>query len=84
MVVLYKDIRCAYNYISCYKFKLFAEYGCRSDQFTCNNQDCIPGVWRCDGHPDCLDKSDETEQCSKFLIAVFYYFNKLLLNTKLN
>lgn len=34
---------------------------CSPDQFTCekNSMQCIPIVWRCDGTPECDDKSDE-------------------------
>lgn len=35
---------------------------CGKDHFTCQtgvNRDCIPASWRCDGQPDCPDKSDE-------------------------
>ena len=33
---------------------------CSSNQFTCvSNGLCIDILWRCDRHPDCLDKSDE-------------------------
>ncbi|GAB6033222.1 Low-density lipoprotein receptor- protein 6 [Chamberlinius hualienensis] len=35
---------------------------CASDYFACkNNNGCIPKVWRCDGTPECLDKSDEKD-----------------------
>lgn len=32
---------------------------CSDDQFTCDNQNCIPSRWKCDGDPDCADSSDE-------------------------
>ena len=28
---------------------------CNIDQFTCNNNRCIPNTWRCDGERDCED-----------------------------
>uniref|UniRef100_A0A8C6S670 Low density lipoprotein receptor-related protein 5 n=1 Tax=Neogobius melanostomus TaxID=47308 RepID=A0A8C6S670_9GOBI len=37
---------------------------CSTEQFTCSTGeiDCIPMAWRCDGYPECDDKSDE-ENC---------------------
>ena len=29
--------------------------------FRCSNDQCIPYWWKCDGSPDCADKSDELE-----------------------
>lgn len=32
---------------------------CAANQFTCNNNVCIPEFWKCDGDNDCGDHSDE-------------------------
>ncbi|CAG2123537.1 unnamed protein product, partial [Medioppia subpectinata] len=43
---------------------------CFGDLFTCDNGNCIPRIYICDGDNDCLDNSDEdvrhqcdTRQC---------------------
>ncbi len=38
--------------------------GCTPFQFECDNDNCIPGIFTCDGVTDCGDNSDE-EICSK-------------------
>lgn len=48
------------------KCKIVTEFPpCNSGQFRCTNAICIPTRWRCDGHADCTDHSDEVN-CSKF------------------
>ncbi|XP_053776746.1 low-density lipoprotein receptor-related protein 8 isoform X10 [Desmodus rotundus] len=37
---------------------------CEENQFRCQNERCIPSVWRCDEDDDCLDNSDE-DDCPK-------------------
>ncbi|XP_052282981.1 cubilin-like isoform X2 [Dreissena polymorpha] len=32
---------------------------CLTGQFSCNNTNCVPGSYRCDGQDDCGDDSDE-------------------------
>nr|6BYV_A Chain A, Very low-density lipoprotein receptor [Homo sapiens] len=37
---------------------------CAESDFVCNNGQCVPSRWKCDGDPDCEDGSDESpEQC---------------------
>lgn len=37
----------------------FADTTCSPTAFTCANKHCVPAGWRCDGHNDCFDDSDE-------------------------
>ena len=36
---------------------------CTNSDFICDNNLCIPRVWRCDGDDDCGDGSDEPPSC---------------------
>jgi len=38
---------------------LFLDTTCSPSAFTCASQHCVPAGWRCDGHNDCFDNSDE-------------------------
>lgn len=37
---------------------------CPINQFKCQNNNCIPNVWVCDGDNDCGDNTDEMESCT--------------------
>lgn len=43
----------------CFINLLFLDSTCSPSAFTCANQRCVPASWRCDGHNDCFDNSDE-------------------------
>lgn len=48
-----------------FNYNIFNVLGeqCRTDQFQCSNNECIPKSWQCDGNPDCMDQSDESKHC---------------------
>lgn len=33
---------------------------CAESDFVCDNGQCVPKRWHCDGEPDCEDGSDES------------------------
>lgn len=45
-------------FVNCCCF-FFVILGCRSDEFQCESGKCIPSYLRCNGQPDCEDRSDE-------------------------
>ena len=53
---------CIFFYI--FSFSAAADE-CEDGQFQCNNQRCIPAIWKCDDDDDCSDNSDE-ENCRKW------------------
>lgn len=52
--------------------------GCRQNQWQCDDGDCIPNVWKCDGDGDCMDGSDEMD-CTGML--PLWYFKQYIGNT---
>lgn len=45
------------------KKKIALPRECTSDEFKCDNGACVNYDFYCDGHPDCLDSSDEPPSC---------------------
>ena len=45
---------------------------CLNDRFKCDNRNCIHSDWRCDGHNDCGDNSDENNCGGKFVAIEFF------------
>lgn len=51
---------------------------CASHQFECDNGQCIPFSWSCDGENDCSDASDEKEHCRGSTFFFFFSSTRLL------
>lgn len=55
---------------------------CSESEFRCDNNQCIPGNWRCDHDNDCGDNSDERdcgEQELSFKLTYSLFLLLLLL-----
>ena len=51
---------CIIMYIVSYTFsKTYAVESCDSEEFICDNGECVPDELRCDNADDCGDNSDE-------------------------
>lgn len=44
-----------------FHFFAFPVLACSKDGFLCDGTRCIPSDWKCDGHLDCEDKTDEQD-----------------------
>ena len=44
------------------QFSIGYDYDCYYNDFDCDNGDCVPSSYECDGDNDCGDNSDE-EDC---------------------
>ena len=65
----------------CAPFSLPLAIECDSSQFTCDNGQCIPASFECDGYSDCGDDSDESS-CGKVYINLTCdpYFCSVIYN----
>jgi hypothetical protein len=67
IILLTVSIQCSDH---CCFFTISAQ--CSDDQFECHNHDCKPLINRCDGTPQCSDKSDEF-RCGMFISEMFLF-----------
>lgn len=49
---------------------------CSAGEFRCANGECVRLTWKCDGDPDCKDKSDESDCRKCFCITGNYLISK--------
>ena len=50
-------------------FLISAFPACAAGEFRCANEQCVPDSARCDGKPDCLDRTDE-DGCGTFCVRI--------------
>ena len=55
---------------------------CRTDQFSCGGNKCIPKTWLCDTENDCTNGADEKD-CSEYKKKCFKDIGKKCLLGKL-
>ena len=60
--VLYASATCTCLNASINNYIYIVNITCYSDEFTCDNGECVPESWICDYYNDCGDHSDE-EDC---------------------
>lgn len=44
-----------------FAYLCFVFVACNKDEFKCGSGECIPSYLKCDGNPDCTDRSDEND-----------------------